>query len=112
MVDKLKVKYDKIFDDIFFSKEFKDFIIEKFGYCPNGLTFDTYASGDKPLEFICRCKKYGYDYSSSDRVIGDYRIENPPSIDFEKYAYEMLKYLKDNYPAIYDEISEYEFYAD
>jgi len=111
MIDKKKVKYDTILDDIFFSKEFKDFIIKKFGYCPNGLTFDTYADGDKPIEFICRCKKYGYEYSG-ERVIGDYRIENPPSIELAKYAYEMLKYLQDNYPTIYEEIAKYDFYAD
>ena len=111
MIDKLKVKYDKIFDDIFFSKEFKDFIIEKFGYCPNGLTLDTDVENGKP-EFTCRCKKYGYDYPSADRVIGDYRIENPPSIDLEKYIYEMFKYLKNNYPILYDDIYEYDFYTD
>ena len=111
MINEQKIKYDKTLDDIFFSKEFKDFIISKFGYCPNGLTFDTDVVDDKP-EFICRCKKYGYDYPSIDRVIGDYRIENPKSIELEKYAYEMLKYLKDNYPTIYNEISDYDFYAD
>lgn len=110
MIHDLKIKYDKIFDDIFFSKEFKDFIVEKFDYCPNGLTFDTEVENDKP-EFTCCCKKYGYEYSG-ERVIGDYRIENPPSIELEKYAYEMLKYLKDNYPTIYEEIAKYDFYAD
>ena len=110
MLDKLKIKYDKIFDDIFFSKEFIDFIVSKFGYCPNGLTFDTYASPDKPIEFICRCKQYGYDYSG-ERVIGDYQIIKT-KINLEEYAYEMLKYLRDNYQSIYDEISEYDVYCD
>lgn len=110
MIDDLKIKYDKTFDNIFFSKEFKNFIVEKFGYCPNGLTFDTEIKNDKP-EFTCCCKKYGYDYPSTDRVIGDYQIDNPSPVDLEKYIYEMFNYLKDNYPIIYDDIYEYNFYC-
>ena len=108
-MNKLKAKYDKIFDDIFFSKEFKDSVVEKFGYCPNGLTFDTIVEDDNP-EFICRCKQYGYDYSG-ERVIGDYKITKP-TVDLEKYGEYMGDYIIDNYPELYEEISKYDIYCD
>ena len=37
----LKVKYDTFFDEIFFSKDFTNKMVENFKYCPSGLTIDT-----------------------------------------------------------------------
>ena len=109
MIHELKTKYDKIFDDIFFSKEFKDSVVEKFGYCPNGLTFDTVIYDDEP-EFICRCKQYGCEYSG-ERVIGDYQYIKP-TVDLEKYGVYMAEYIISNYPELYKEISKYDIYCD
>ena len=36
-----KFKYDKMLDDVFFTKEFKQYMIENCKFCPSGLTIDT-----------------------------------------------------------------------
>jgi len=109
MIHNLKLKFDKILDDIFFSNDFKYYILEKTGYCPTGLTIDTYVENDKP-EFICRCKEYGFDFSG-ERIIGDYNIIKP-NVDLEKYGEYMIEYLHTNHPSVYNEITKYDIYCD
>lgn len=104
---KLKKKYDKIFDDIFFSKDFKNYMIGKIGYCPNGLTIDTEVIDDKP-EFTCMCKEYGYEYSG-DPVIGDFRKLNTPN-NIDILANLMMEYLHKNYLDLYNEIIQFDVY--
>ena len=36
-----KFKYDKMLDDVFFTKEFKQYMIENCKFCPSGLTLTT-----------------------------------------------------------------------
>lgn len=108
MLHKLKVKFDKLFDDVFFSKEFKNFILENTGYCPNGLTFDTNINDKGVPEFMSLCKEYGYD-CSGERVIGDYTLGKTPT-NMEQLTNLMLEYLKENKKDLYDEIINYSIY--
>ena len=60
----LKVKFDTAFDKIFFSKEFRNAMVKKFGICPNGMTFDTRYDDDvSEIYFVLVSKSYGYEYS-------------------------------------------------
>ena len=107
MIHELKIKFDKLFDDVFFSKNFKEFIVSKTGYCPNGLTIDTDVNDDVP-EFTCLCKEYGYDYAN-DRIIGDYRILKTPT-NMETLSDLMLEYLKENNNDLFNEVLKYDIY--
>lgn len=102
----IKKKFDTVFDELFFSKEFKNAVTSKFGICPNGLTFDTNYDEDstdtKIYLYIC-CKKYGYDYSEKDHVIGDYYLLDNKNIP-DGIADFMVNWVKQKNPEIFHEL--------
>lgn len=103
----IKKKFDTAFDEMFFSKEFKEAVTGKFGICPDGLTFDTDYNEDstdtKLCLYIC-CKKYGYDYPEKDHVIGDYYLlDNSKNIP-KDIAQFMVDWVKEKNPEIFHEL--------
>ena len=52
-ITKFKRTYDKIFDDLFFSDEFKDFCVKKLKHYPVGLTIDTIDKGKEKFFVVC-----------------------------------------------------------
>ena len=104
---KLKIKFDTAFDNLFYSKEFKDAMIKKFGIVPAGLTFDTRFDDDVSEPFFCLCcKKYGYEFSG-ERVVGDYTINK---YKFTREMFEFCMDYTDNVSKeIYNEMINYDF---
>lgn len=104
---KLKIKFDTVFDNLFYSKEFKDAMIKKFGIVPAGLTFDTRFDDDVSEPFFCLCcKKYGYEFSG-ERVVGDYAINK---YKFTREMFEFCMDYTDNVSKeIYNEMINYDF---
>lgn len=102
---KLKCYYDPLFDDIFFSKDFINYVLENKGYCPKGLTFDTKFDEDG-MYFNCCCKEYGYEYSG-ERVVNDFILIHS-NVDMEDYAALCFKYLKKVKPEIANKIKNYD----
>lgn len=112
---KLKWTIDEIFLKIFDTKDFKQKVIEKFKYCPEGLGFDTcfYVEKDESDEyegepyFLLCSKIYGDEYSG-EKVMGDYHYGdykgNEEMLNFCK------QYLYDKAPELYDKIKKYDFY--
>lgn len=99
-----KFKYDKMLDDVFFTNKFKQYIVEKCNYCPEGLTIDTNTDDDEPRFIVCT-KKYGYEYLG-ERVPGDfydlkYGVGN-------QLAEATIEYLYENDPTLYHEIFKYD----
>ena len=103
----LKVKFDTAFDKIFFSKEFKNAMLKKFGICPNGMTFDTRYDDDvSEIYFILVSKSYGYEYSG-ERVVGDYTLNK---FEFSKDMFDFaIDYFAMNDRETWAEIVNYEF---
>ena len=103
----LKVKFDTIFDKIFFSNGFKNAMVKKFGICPNGMTFDTrYDDEESKIYFVLVSKNYGYEYSG-EKVIGDYTLNK---FDFSKEMFGFaIDYLVANNYETWVEIADYEF---
>lgn len=101
---KFKFDYDKRLDDVFFTNEFKRYIVGKHRYCPDGLTVNTSITGDTPCFVVCT-KKYGYEYSG-ERVPGDY-YDLKYDIDHD-IADSVMDYLYDTNPDLYHEIFRYE----
>ena len=102
-----KFKYDKMLDDVFFTSKFKQYIVEKCKYCPDGLTIDTNIIHDE-IKFVVCTKKYGYEFSG-ERVPGDfydlkYQVE-------EKMTDALLDYLAENNAELYNEIFKYAVYC-
>ena len=104
---KLKIKFDTAFDNLFYSKEFKDAMIKKFGIVPAGLTFDTRFDDDVSEPYFCLCcKKYGYEFSG-ERVVGDYTINK---YKFTREMFEFCMDYTDNVSKeIYNEMINYDF---
>ncbi len=104
---KLKIKFDTAFDNLFYSKEFKDAMVKKFGIVPAGLTFDTRFDDDVSEPFFCLCcKKYGYEFSG-ERVVGDYTINK---YKFTREMFEFCMDYTDNVSKeIYNEMINYDF---
>ena len=95
-----KFKYDKMFDDVFFTSEFRQYIVEKLHHCPNGLTIDTDVDGEEPEFHVCT-KKYGYEYMN-ERVPGDfYDIQYGLG---RELAEATLDYLSENNSELYEEM--------
>ena len=105
--NEIKDKYDTIFDNLCFSKEFKNAMLEKFGYCPGGLTADTrYNETTSNLYFVICCKEYGYEYRG-ERVTGDYVIKDY-EVNDEMFQF-VLQYIADNLDIeIVNELNRYE----
>ena len=103
----LKVKYDKLFDKLFFSRDFRIKMTEKFSYCPRGITFDTCLNEKTGnIYFNACCKDYGYEYHSWDRVVGDYSVRC--GVNDEMFNY-MMEYLYDHLDKeMIDELNTYE----
>ncbi len=105
----LKVKYDTAFDNLFFSTDFKQKMTAKFGVCPQGTTFDTsYDDDNSPVYFKIVSKSYGYEYSSFDRVVGDFML-NKYDYTQEMGAF-LLEYIAEKDPELAREIYGYDFY--
>ena len=103
----LKVKFDTAFDKLFFSSKFKNSMIKKFGYCPNGMTLDTrYDDDASEIYFVLVSKKYGYEYSG-DIVIGDFTLNK---FEFSREMFDFaIDYLAMNDRDTWSEIVNYEF---
>lgn len=96
MTDKqadIKFDYEKRFNKLFFSNDFKQKMIEKCHYCPQGLTIDVDFDDNNEIEFCIYCKKYNYDFSDSI-VDGDYVLLKTPIKD--EWVDVMKQYIKDN----------------
>ncbi len=63
--------------------------------------------GAEEIYFRCCCKQYGYDFSSTDRVIGDYYFGEDST---EEMLQVCLDYMKEKNPQIYEEIQDYDIY--
>ena len=101
-----KVKYDNFFDDVFFSKEFKNALIKEFGYAPYGMTFDTCFLDDSEIYFKLVSKSYGYEYSG-EHVIGDYTLNK---FNFTENIFNFtINYIKSNYLDFWEDVKEYTF---
>ncbi len=104
----LKQKFDKAFDDLFLKQDFAFHVCSILHRCPNGLDMDTLMEEDsKKIYFQCCCKKYGYDFSSSDRVIGDYYYGDDVT---EEMLDICLDYMKEKNPVLYEEVIKYDIY--
>ena len=103
----LKVKFDTAFDKIFFSKEFINAMVKKFGICQKGMTFDTRYDDDvSEIYFILVSKSYGYEYSG-ERVVGDYSLNK---FEFTEEMFDFaINYLSMNDRETWTEIINYEF---
>jgi len=105
---KLKVKYDTAFDELFLKQDFKLYATSVLKYCPNGLNLNTEFDDETgKVLIVSRCKIYGYDYSSTDHVIGDYYLGKKTTSEM---AYVLLDYLQEKNPALFEEINEYDMY--
>ena len=96
MTDKqadIKFDYEKRFNKLFFSNDFKQKMVEKCRYCPQGLTIDVDFDDNNEIEFCIYCKKYNYDFSDSI-VDGDYVLLKTPIKD--EWVDVMKQYIKDN----------------
>jgi hypothetical protein len=89
----IKFDYERRFNKLFFSKDFKQKMIEKHHYCPQGLTFDVDFNDNNEIEFYACCKKYNYDFSDSI-VDGDYMLLKTPIKD--EWVTFMNHYIHDN----------------
>ena len=80
---------------------------EKIGYCPSGLTMDTRLNEKTSnIYFVACCKAYGYDFRSSDRVVGDYILSGSASDEMFNY---MMEYLSNHLePEMIEELNTYE----
>jgi len=104
----LKQKFDKAFDKLFLKQDFTFHVCSKLHYCPSGLDMDTLMHEDsKEIYFQCCCKEYGYDYSSFNRVIGDYRYGDDVTEEMLEIC---LNYMKEKDPALYEEVMKYDIY--
>lgn len=100
----LKRKYDEAFDKVFLREDFRVYATSKLKRCPNGLDLDTcFDSETEEMIIICRCKRYGYDFSSFDRVCGDFYCEEMASKQMLDIC---LTYLQEKNPALYEEIKD------
>lgn len=107
-VTDFKRKYDKIFDDLFFTNEFRDYCVKEMKRCPAGLTINTIDDEQEGKYFKTCCKKYGYDFSG-DRIIGDYTFGE--KLDDIRYTETCLNYLYDKNREVFDYImNNYEVY--
>ena len=104
----LKRKYDKAFDKIFLKEDFRVYATSILKRCPKGLDLDTcFDSDTEDMVVVCCCKIYGYDFSSTDRVCGDYYCEEDSS---EQMLDVCLAYLQEKAPTLYDEIKDLDMY--
>ena len=103
----LKVKFDTAFDKIFFSNDFKNAMLNKFGIAPAGMTLDTRYDDDvSEIYFVLVCKSYGYEYSG-ERVVGDYSLNK---FEFSREMFDFaIDYLSMNARELWAEIINYEF---
>ena len=103
----LKVKFDTAFDKIFFSNDFKNAMLNKFGIAPAGMTFDTRYNDDvSEIYFVLVSKSYGYEYSG-ERVVGDYSLNK---FEFSREMFDFaIDYLSMNARELWAEIINYEF---
>lgn len=103
----LKVKFDTVFDKIFFSNDFKNAMLNKFGIAPVGMTFDTRYDDDvSEIYFVLVSKSYGYEYSG-EMVIGDYSLNK---FEFRREMFDFaIDYLSMNARELWAEIINYEF---
>lgn len=95
-----KRKYDTIFDNLFFTNDFKQFCTEKMKRCPAGLTINTVDNDDEKYFEVC-CKNYGYEFANQ-RIIGDYTLGE--EITDEMYIKTCLQYLYENDKQTFDEV--------
>ena len=109
MMNEIKFAYDEKFDRLFFSKDFKAKMVEKFHICPRGLTCDTRFDEEGKMYFCFCCKDYGYDFSG-DYVLGDYTLRKQ-EIKQEWVPF-LFDYISENDPTLYQECVEkdYDFY--
>lgn len=102
----LKIKFDKAFDKLFFSKNFRAEMTKKFGMCPTGMTIDTcYNNDDSEIYFKLVSKNYGYEYSG-EMVVGDYTLNK--FIFTQEMADFAISYIRNNAPDLFDEIKTFE----
>ena len=103
----LKVKFDTAFDKIFFSNDFKNAMLNKFGIAPAGMTLDTRYDDDvSEIYFVLVSKSYGYEYSG-ERVVGDYSLNK---FEFSREMFDFaIDYLSMNARELWAEIINYEF---
>ena len=104
----LKRKYDAAFDKLFLQQDFKFYATSKLKRCPNGLNLNTdFDEETGEMIVVACCKIYGYEYSSTDHVCGDYYYGDKAT---EEMARVCLDYLKEKNPALYEEIKELDWY--
>ena len=105
---KLKVKYDTAFDKLFLKQDFKFYATSELKRCPNGLNLNTEFNDETgEMQIVSRCKIYGYNYSATDHVTGDYYWGDKTTSEM---AHVLINYLKEKNPALYEEIKEFDLY--
>lgn len=100
----LKRKYDEAFDKVFLREDFRFHATSILKRCPKGLDLDTcFDNVTEEMVIVCRCKIYGYEYSSFEHVCGDYYCEEMATRQMLDIC---LTYLQEKNPVLYDEIKE------
>ena len=99
-----KAELDNVFNHLFFSRDFIDKMIRRFGICPAGLTIDTHVENGN-MTFLCVTKKYGYDNSiicrQPDAAWDDYEIlDDKINAGVTEFMWE---YVRVNNPKLYGE---------
>jgi hypothetical protein len=92
---------------ICYSPEFNKYYCNKYKFAPSGMTLDIWEKDDGKFNSALVAKKYGYNSSTTGyseyEDLSDYTI-NPYDFTDEQYEY-VLKYFKDNYPDIYNNLN-------
>lgn len=95
-----KFKYDKLFDDVFFTSKFKQYIVEQCKRCPAGLTINTDIDDEIPEFHVCT-KQYGHEHMG-ERVPGDYYdLKYGIGRDISEA---LMNYLAENAPELYEDM--------
>lgn len=104
----IKFNYEKRFNELFFSKDFKEKMVKEFSYCPQGLTFEPrFDKESEEWSFCACCKEYNYDFYSYE--VGDYTILKKEIK--EEWAKFMIKYVRENDEKLANEIKNKVYYV-
>ncbi len=101
------IELNNEFNNVFFSSSFIQAMVDKFKFCPAGLTLNTYNRYGEILVKVVT-KKYGYDEHVSgkpDENFDEYKIYKT---DISDEVREFMKdYLKKNHKDLFDKIDHF-----
>ena len=105
---KMTFSFEEKLNKLFFSKDFKEKMVTKFHYCPNGLTIDPdFDEENNEWSFGACCKKYGYDYSG-EPTNGDFiMLKTSLTNDIATF---MLNYIEEKDKELAEIVSKNYYY--